>query len=159
MNWANRLTISRLVLTVLFVAMLNLSWGYARTTAFILFLIAGLTTGCTVGPDYKRPIVTLPDSYRGAAAPEPAAADAVSIGDQAWWDVFQDDQLRKLIQTALQQVLPGLTLPDRELSDPKKDWPFTAPRPPERCCGTSGITSRRSSTAPTRTRPITSSAR
>src|SRR5256885_4621982 len=43
MNWANRLTISRLVLTVLFVAMLNLSWGYARTTAFIIFLVAGLT--------------------------------------------------------------------------------------------------------------------
>src|SRR6266513_6512668 len=43
MNWANRLTISRLVLTVVFVAMLNLSWGYARTTAFIIFLVAGLT--------------------------------------------------------------------------------------------------------------------
>jgi CDP-diacylglycerol--glycerol-3-phosphate 3-phosphatidyltransferase len=43
MNWANRLTISRLVLTVLFVAMLNLNWAYARTTAFIIFLIAGLT--------------------------------------------------------------------------------------------------------------------
>ena len=28
MNWANRLTISRLVLTILFVAMLNLTWGY-----------------------------------------------------------------------------------------------------------------------------------
>jgi CDP-diacylglycerol--glycerol-3-phosphate 3-phosphatidyltransferase len=43
MNWANRLTISRLVLTVVFVAMLNLNWPYARTTAFIIFLIAGLT--------------------------------------------------------------------------------------------------------------------
>jgi len=43
MNWANRLTISRLVLTILFVAMLNLSWSYARTTAFVIFLIAGLT--------------------------------------------------------------------------------------------------------------------
>jgi len=43
MNWANRLTISRLILTVLFVAMLNLNWAYARTTAFIVFLIAGLT--------------------------------------------------------------------------------------------------------------------
>jgi len=43
MNWANRLTISRLVLTVLFVAMLNISWPYARTTAFIIFLIAGVT--------------------------------------------------------------------------------------------------------------------
>ena len=43
MNWANRLTISRLVLTVLFVAMLNSSWPYARTTAFIIFLVAGVT--------------------------------------------------------------------------------------------------------------------
>lgn len=43
MNWANRLTISRLVLTVLFVAMLNCAWPYARTTAFIIFLIAGVT--------------------------------------------------------------------------------------------------------------------
>src|SRR5947207_6991309 len=43
MNWANRLTISRLILTVLFVAMLNSSWHYARTTAFIIFLIAGVT--------------------------------------------------------------------------------------------------------------------
>ena len=43
MNWANRLTISRLILTVLFVAMLNCAWPYARTTAFIIFLIAGVT--------------------------------------------------------------------------------------------------------------------
>src|SRR2546423_274668 len=43
MNWANRLTISRLVLTVFFVAMLNCTWMYARTTAFILFLLAGVT--------------------------------------------------------------------------------------------------------------------
>src|SRR5690349_24703098 len=43
MNWANRLTISRLVLTVLFVAMLNCTWMYARTTAFIIFLLAGVT--------------------------------------------------------------------------------------------------------------------
>src|SRR5437868_10197560 len=43
MNWANRLTISRLVLTVLFVAMLNWSWPYARTTAFVIFLVAGIT--------------------------------------------------------------------------------------------------------------------
>src|ERR1700748_2762351 len=43
MNWANRLTVSRLVLTVVFVAMLNCSWTYARTAAFIIFLIAGVT--------------------------------------------------------------------------------------------------------------------
>ncbi len=43
MNWANRLTLSRLALTVLFVAALNSSWHYARTSALIIFLIAGLT--------------------------------------------------------------------------------------------------------------------
>src|SRR5256714_4825403 len=43
MNWANRLTISRLVLTVLFVAMVNCTWTYGGTSAFIIFLIAGVT--------------------------------------------------------------------------------------------------------------------
>jgi CDP-diacylglycerol--glycerol-3-phosphate 3-phosphatidyltransferase len=43
MNWANRLTLSRLVLTILFVMSLNSSWEYARTSALILFLLAGLT--------------------------------------------------------------------------------------------------------------------
>ena len=71
----------------------------------VILLVAGAAAGCTVGPDYKRPVVTVPDTYRGAAAPEPAAGDAGSIGDQAWWDVFQDDELQQLIRTALQQNL------------------------------------------------------
>jgi multidrug efflux system outer membrane protein len=71
----------------------------------IALLLAGAAAGCTVGPDYKRPVVAVPETYRGAAAPDPAASDGVSIGDQAWWDVFQDDQLRQLIRTALQQNL------------------------------------------------------
>src|SRR5919198_1571995 len=43
MNWANRLTLSRLGLTVLFVFALNSSWPYARTSALVIFLVAGLT--------------------------------------------------------------------------------------------------------------------
>src|SRR5437867_12639724 len=43
MNCANRITLSRLVLTVLFVLALNSSWQYARTFALLIFLIAGLT--------------------------------------------------------------------------------------------------------------------
>jgi CDP-diacylglycerol--glycerol-3-phosphate 3-phosphatidyltransferase len=43
MNWANRLTLSRLALTVLFVAALNSSWHYARTVALLIFLVAGIT--------------------------------------------------------------------------------------------------------------------
>ena len=43
MNWANRLTLSRLLLTVIFVAALNSSWQYGRTVALIVFLIAGVS--------------------------------------------------------------------------------------------------------------------
>ena len=43
MNWANRITLSRLVLTLLFVIALNSSWDYARTVALVIFLIAGLS--------------------------------------------------------------------------------------------------------------------
>lgn len=43
MNWANRLTVSRLVLTILFVASLNSTWVYGRTAALIIFLLAGVT--------------------------------------------------------------------------------------------------------------------
>ena len=43
MNWANRLTVSRLVLTILFVMALNSTWSYGHTAALIIFLLAGLT--------------------------------------------------------------------------------------------------------------------
>ncbi|HEY4284656.1 MAG TPA: CDP-diacylglycerol--glycerol-3-phosphate 3-phosphatidyltransferase [Chthoniobacterales bacterium] len=43
MNWANRITLSRLALTVLFVIALNSSWSYARTSALVIFLLAGIS--------------------------------------------------------------------------------------------------------------------
>ncbi len=43
MNWANRLTLSRLGLTILFVIALNSEWPFGRTIALALFVIAGLT--------------------------------------------------------------------------------------------------------------------
>jgi CDP-diacylglycerol--glycerol-3-phosphate 3-phosphatidyltransferase len=43
MNWANRITLSRLALTVLFVVALSSSWHYARTTALVIFVIAGVS--------------------------------------------------------------------------------------------------------------------
>lgn len=62
-----------------------------------LFLLAG----CMVGPNYKRPSVSLPPAYRGAT-PAPAAA-APSLGNEKWWQVFQDPTLVNLIHTALAQ--------------------------------------------------------
>ena len=43
MNWANRLTLGRLLLTIVFVAALSSSWQYARTCALVIFIVAGLT--------------------------------------------------------------------------------------------------------------------
>lgn len=43
MNWANRLTLGRLLLTIVFVVALDSSWQYARTYALVIFIVAGLT--------------------------------------------------------------------------------------------------------------------
>jgi len=69
----------------------------------LLSAAALLNVGCTVGPRYKRPTVAVPGSYRGAATEQAAQPPTTSLGEQKWWDVFQDEQLRALIHSALQQ--------------------------------------------------------
>jgi multidrug efflux system outer membrane protein len=66
-------------------------------------LFVALSSSCVVGPNYKRPDVPAPSAYRGAAAEPAAKPDIASFSDQKWWDAFQDDALRDLIRTALQQ--------------------------------------------------------
>jgi multidrug efflux system outer membrane protein len=51
--------------------------------------------GCAVGPDYKRPDMPTPATFRGSSA-----VDA-SIANVPWWDLFKDEQLRHLITVAL----------------------------------------------------------
>jgi len=76
----------------------------------ILFSSLLVWTGCAVGPNYKRPTVDVPVAYRDASteAPAvpgqnttPATQQPASIGDEKWWDVFQDRELQNLIRTAL----------------------------------------------------------
>jgi outer membrane protein, multidrug efflux system len=61
-----------------------------------------MLTGCAVGPNYKRPPVTVPGGYRGLA-PDSGPETIASIGDEKWWTVFQDEQLQALIREALSQ--------------------------------------------------------
>jgi outer membrane protein, multidrug efflux system len=90
---------------------------FRSTISVCAALAAGLLAGCTVGPNYKRPAVNVPGSYRGetapespstqAAAPSPNAAAsnapaAASLADEKWWEVFQDKELQGLIRKALQ---------------------------------------------------------
>jgi multidrug efflux system outer membrane protein len=68
-----------------------------------LLAVALFGSGCTVGPNYKKPKVDVPRNYRGLPEEEAGKTDATSLADQKWWEVFQDEQLRSLIRTALQQ--------------------------------------------------------
>ena len=54
--------------------------------------------GCTLGPDYRRPTVPTPTTWRDATPTE----DANSLADLAWWELFQDEELRGLIRTAIE---------------------------------------------------------
>jgi multidrug efflux system outer membrane protein len=59
-------------------------------------VVAALLSGCTIGPDYERPAVARPETFRGQAT-----AEAASLADVPWWEAFQDPILKSLIQDAL----------------------------------------------------------
>jgi multidrug efflux system outer membrane protein len=59
-------------------------------------VVAALLSGCVIGPDYERPAVARPETFRGQAT-----ADAASLADVPWWEAFQDPTLKGLIQDAL----------------------------------------------------------
>jgi NodT family efflux transporter outer membrane factor (OMF) lipoprotein len=63
--------------------------------ALPLFLVAVLLAGCTVGPNYTRPEVTIPERFRGAT---PATSTATL---DAWWSNLDDPVLTDLLQQAL----------------------------------------------------------
>lgn len=68
-----------------------------------VFAMLGFACGCAVGPNYKRPVVNTPATYRGVMPEEAARGEARSLADEKWWEVFQDEQLKELVKTALQQ--------------------------------------------------------
>jgi outer membrane protein, multidrug efflux system len=67
-------------------------------TALVITAALALA-GCTVGPNYRRPTVDVPASFRNADQ----LAAAPSLGAEKWFTVFQDTELQKLIRTALAQ--------------------------------------------------------
>jgi outer membrane protein, multidrug efflux system len=73
---------------------------------FCLGLAVLLATGCTVGPNYRRPVVATPQSYRSAQAPDISDSIAApSVAEQQWSAVFQDEALQHLLQDALESNL------------------------------------------------------
>jgi len=61
-----------------------------------------LISSCTVGPNYKSPHVAIPESFRNNISAQ-ATTSSESLGDEKWWEVYQDQELQKLIRAALTQ--------------------------------------------------------
>jgi multidrug efflux system outer membrane protein len=80
-------------------------WGLSRRelamtskrTLPAVALLLGLCA-CKVGPNYKRPMLSVPDQYRDVA---PEQAGGEQFGDMKWWAIFQDETLQGLIKEAL----------------------------------------------------------
>ena len=60
-------------------------------------LAAACLTGCALGPDYKRPPVSPPETFRFQTTP----GETASLADAPWWEAFGDPALKTLIQEAL----------------------------------------------------------
>src|SRR5580698_4467249 len=72
-----------------------------KYSPIVVTIAAGLLSSCTVGPNYVRPTVPVPQNFR---APEPLPAPQVaSLADLKWFEIFKDEQLQELTRTALVQ--------------------------------------------------------
>ena len=72
------------------------SLSVSLSIAVLVLIVLG---GCTVGPDYRRPTVEVPQAYKESGpwkAAEPQPADSHS----PWWEMFRDPELNRLIAQA-----------------------------------------------------------
>jgi multidrug efflux system outer membrane protein len=80
--------------------------------------IVSAIAGCKVGPNYKRPVVDTPASYRGALAPDIATDTTTTpLGAQKWNTVFTDPVLQALITEALKNNYDVKIAADRVLEE------------------------------------------
>src|SRR4029077_10633598 len=73
-----------------------------KNTALLgILAVLVLEAGCMMGPKYKRTAGDVPQEYR---TPEPQlATQASSLGNEQWWQLYQDPVLTQLIRTAIAQ--------------------------------------------------------
>src|SRR5579863_4027209 len=72
-----------------------------KTALLGILTVLVLEAGCLMGPKYARPTVDVPQEYR---APDPQqAVQASSLGNEQWWQVYQDPVLTQLIHTSVAQ--------------------------------------------------------
>jgi multidrug efflux system outer membrane protein len=72
-----------------------------KTALLGILAVLVLEASCMMGPKYKRPAVNVPQDYRTPAPQQ--ASTASSLGNEQWWQVYQDPVLTQLIHTAIAQ--------------------------------------------------------
>ncbi|MGZ3512737.1 MAG: efflux transporter outer membrane subunit [Thermodesulfobacteriota bacterium] len=63
----------------------------------IFFMLMMTLFGCMVGPNYKRPVIESPTSWRFEEK------EAREVANTAWWEQFDDPVLNELVQIALKE--------------------------------------------------------
>src|SRR3546814_11414427 len=76
-----------------------------RSATLLLLKSAALTvalSACTVGPDFVRPDMAVPDAFIQSSAATDGTADAANAADAdpAFWQAFGDPQLTSLVEQA-----------------------------------------------------------
>jgi multidrug efflux system outer membrane protein len=71
-------------------------YSYELLWVFVSLWLVLFLAGCAVGPNYKRPTVNAPSTFRGETQ-----IATNSFANLPWWQVFRDDTLQNLIRTAL----------------------------------------------------------
>src|ERR1700744_1770448 len=72
-----------------------------KTRRFIAGILTLTLTGCTVGPNYKRPSAEVPAQYRGIVPGSEDQSANPAFAEMNWQCVFQDEVLQGLIKEAL----------------------------------------------------------
>ena len=67
--------------------------------SLVLAVFSLLLLACAMGPNYSRPDIPTSDSFRMAEEPK----DLPSLANMPWWELYQDEELQRLIRIALEE--------------------------------------------------------
>lgn len=70
----------------------------------LILMSAGILSSCAVGPEYKKPEMSLPESFMGQSQVLNRQANT-EVDIAKWWESFGDPQLTRFISIALDQNL------------------------------------------------------
>src|SRR5258705_13029900 len=67
--------------------------------SLVLAVCSLLLFACAVGPNYSRPDIPTSDTFRMAEE----SKDLPSLANMPWWELYQDEELQRLIRIALEE--------------------------------------------------------